>query len=91
MADYSRAAEIRSSGPGYTEVGNFRGSAHGDTAGAIASYDQAIPPCLNRKIAGGSERRTTTKLKWTAQDSLYYQRGCAKELKGDILTELNPD
>ncbi len=70
MADFTRAAELRSSGAGYLEVASLRKD-HGDLAGAMATYDKGIE-VLNAQIARAPEAL------------LYYQRGYANELKGDV-------
>lgn len=80
MADFTRAAELRSSGIGYVEIGNMR-KAQGDTAGAMVEYDRAIS-VLDRQIAGTEKRSDRL-------DLLHYQRGVAKELKGDLDGALN--
>lgn len=80
MADFTRAAELRSSGIGYVEIGNMR-KAQGDTAGAMVEYDRAIS-VLDRQIAGAEKRSDRL-------DLLHYQRGVAKELKGDLDGALN--
>ena len=70
IADFTRAAELRSSGAGYLEVASLRKD-HGDLAGAMATYDKGIE-VLNAEIARAPEAL------------LYYQRGYANELKGDV-------
>jgi tetratricopeptide (TPR) repeat protein len=75
MADFTRAAELRSSGANFIEIGNRR-KAHGDLTGATATYDKAIA-MLDSQIAG------TTKPS-DRLDLLFYQRGYTKELKGDL-------
>ena len=69
MADFTHAAELRS-GVGLVEVANKR-KAHGDLAGAMADYDKTIA-FFDEKIARAPEL------------SLYFQRGYAKEMKGDL-------
>ena len=75
MADFSRAAELRPSGFSFVEIGNMR-KANGDSAGATAEYDKAIA-MLDTQIAG--LQKSSDQL-----DLLYYHRGYAKELKGDL-------
>ena len=75
MADFTRAAELRSSGANFIDIGNRR-KAHGDLAGAMATYDKAIA-MLDNQIAG--MQKPSDRL-----DLLFYQRGYAKELKGDV-------
>ena len=75
MSDFTRAAELRSSGVNFVDIGNQR-KAHGDLVGAMADYDKAIA-MLDSQIAG--VQKPADRL-----DLLFYQRGYAKELKGDI-------
>lgn len=75
MADFTRAAELRSSGISFVEIGNLR-KANGDSTGAAAEYDKAIA-MLDGQIAG--VQKPSDRL-----DLLYYHRGYAKELKGDV-------
>ena len=78
MTDFTRAAELRSSGINLVEIGNMR-KANGDSTGAMAEYDKAIALC-DRQIAGTA---TTDSASPLGSDP-YFSRGHAKELKGDI-------
>jgi tetratricopeptide (TPR) repeat protein len=75
MTDFTRAAELRSSGINLVEIGNMR-KANGDSTGAMAEYNKAIA-MLDSQIAG--VQKPSDRL-----DLLYYHRGYAKELKGDV-------
>jgi tetratricopeptide (TPR) repeat protein len=78
MADFTRAAELRSDSGGFTNIGNMR-KEHGDAAGASAEYDKAIELC-NRQIAGIAKSDPQSVL----GSDPYLSRGYAKELKGDL-------
>ena len=75
MADFTRVAELRSSGIGLVEIGNMR-KANGDCGRSVRRIQKAIA-MLDSQIAG--VQKPSDRL-----DLLYYQRGFAKELKGDV-------
>jgi tetratricopeptide (TPR) repeat protein len=78
MADYTRAAELRSSPADYVQIGNWR-KERGDVAGANAEYEKAIELC-DRQIAGTARSNAASPL----GTDPYFGRGYAKELKGDV-------
>ena len=78
MADFTRAAELRSDPAGFTSIGDMR-KERGDIAGANAEYDKAIALC-DRQIAGTAKTDSASPL----GSDPYFSRGYAKELKGDV-------
>jgi tetratricopeptide (TPR) repeat protein len=78
MADFTRAAELRSDPAGFTSIGDMR-KERGDIAGANAEYDKAIALC-DRQIAGTAKTDSASPL----GSDPYFSRGYARELKGDL-------
>ncbi len=78
MADFTRAAELRSDPAGFTSIGDMR-KERGDLAGANAEYDKAIALC-DRQIAGTAKSDPRSPL----GSDPYFSRGYARELKGDL-------
>lgn len=78
MADFTRAAELRSDPAGFTSIGGMR-KERGDIAEANAEYDKAIALC-DRQIAGTARIAARSPL----GSDPYFTRGYAKELKGDL-------
>ena len=78
MADFTRAAELRSDPAGFTSIGDMR-KERGDIAGANAEYDRAIALC-DRQIAG----TVTSPLDRRSVPILILVAATPRELKGEL-------